>query len=156
MPKYFFDTNAIVKYYHIENGSEYINDLILNTSNIIFISNLSVVETISTFARKVRTNELAKSIFEKTQNKFFEDITANIFILKNLTHIHFQAALKLINIYATTYSLRTLDALQFAITKELQNNQSLDYFVSSDQKLINIIKEENIECINPEKFENKS
>ena len=54
--RYFFDTSALIKLYHHETGTSYLIDLVnLDNPNII-ISELTVIEMISAFAKKVRMN----------------------------------------------------------------------------------------------------
>lgn len=52
MPNYMLDTNALVKYYHEEAGSSKVKALIDDPQNPIFISDLSIVELISSLAKK--------------------------------------------------------------------------------------------------------
>jgi len=49
------------------------------------------------------------------------------------------------------YSLRTLDSLQLASAIYSNNYSKIDYFVSSDKKLLNIVKEF-FQIINPEEL----
>lgn len=51
---------------------------------------------------------------------------------------------------ATSYGLRTLDAMQLAVAKELHSHHKLDNFVGSDAKLLNVVRKEGITCISPE------
>ena len=49
------------------------------------------------------------------------------------------------------YSLRTLDSLQLASAIFSNNYSKIDYFVSSDKKLLNVAKEF-FQIINPEEL----
>ena len=155
MPNSFFDTNAIVKYYHSESGSDYVTSLLLAPSNVIFISDLSIIESISTFAKKVRTVEISSDIFKKIQQKLLGDIKSDTFIVEKLTRHHNLIAINLLNDYATKFSLRTLDALQLAAAKALSLRAYDLFFVGSDKKLIPVIEKENFKFINPEEFEKR-
>jgi predicted nucleic acid-binding protein len=49
-----FDTNGLVKYYHPEVGSQRVQQIIDHSGNRIFISDLSIVELVSTLAKKTK------------------------------------------------------------------------------------------------------
>jgi predicted nucleic acid-binding protein len=53
MPLYFFDTSALVKRYHIEAGSEKVNELFDNPEGIFVITSIAVTEFVSALARKL-------------------------------------------------------------------------------------------------------
>ena len=66
MSKYFFDTNALVKYYYqYELGSEVVKPLIQDEANKCFISNWGIIEFHSALGRIVRGNKLTKKQFYK-------------------------------------------------------------------------------------------
>jgi hypothetical protein len=54
MSHHILDTSALVKHYHWESGSVAVDQLWANPDARLFITRLSVVETVSTFAKKVR------------------------------------------------------------------------------------------------------
>ena len=54
----FLDTSALVKRYHVEKGTDVIDNL-LGSEHQICISRLSVTELTSAFAIKVRTGTIA-------------------------------------------------------------------------------------------------
>ncbi len=150
MGNYFLDTNAIVKFYHVEKGTTQIVELIQNQYNTIFISDISIIETISAFAKKVRNNEISVSTFTKFQKTFFGDIVDDIFIIIKYWEKHYNDAISLINKYAAIYSLNTIDALQLSIASELYMQKLINTFVSSDHKLNGIVFKEKINVYNPE------
>jgi hypothetical protein len=55
MPRYFFDTSALVKNYHAEAGTAEVQRILADTSSEFLISRLATVEMLSGFAGKVRT-----------------------------------------------------------------------------------------------------
>ena len=57
MVRYFFDTSALVKHYHAEAGTETVDRLIDEPGAELLIARLTLVETISVFAIKVRAGE---------------------------------------------------------------------------------------------------
>ncbi len=150
MPFYFLDTNVVVKFYHAEKGTEAIRRLSQSRENSLLLSDLSIVETISTFARLCRMHEITRDAFSKLRRRFFADIANGKFLIERLGTEHGTHAIKLIVKCAPANSLRTLDALQFAVAKELNSQSRLDYFLSSDAKLMAVVEKEKIRCINPE------
>ena len=63
MPVYFFDTSALVKRYHIEAGSEKVNELFDNPEGIFVITSIAVTEFVSALARKLYEGSYQKMIF---------------------------------------------------------------------------------------------
>lgn len=59
---YFFDTSALVKRYHREKGTDVV-DAAFDRADTRWISDLSVIEAYSAFARKVRTGEITEEDF---------------------------------------------------------------------------------------------
>jgi len=58
---YYFDTNAVVKRYAPERGSEWVKSIIeSNENNKVYIGQVGVVEIASALSKKVRTKELSK------------------------------------------------------------------------------------------------
>ena len=145
-----FDTSGLVKHYHTEVGSIKVQQIVNNPSNRIFISDLSIVEFVSSLAKKVRIGEIKTATFHTTRRRFFADIAAKKFHIVMLTNKHGRSAVKLLVKHATRYALRKLDALQLIIAIYLKSQKSLDYFVCADDKLDKVAKLEKIAFLNPE------
>jgi predicted nucleic acid-binding protein len=146
-----FDTSGLVKYYATEIGSHKVQKIIDEARNRIFISDLSIVELISTLAKKVRIGEITIATFRIARRRFFADITIGKYSVVMLTQKHGRFALKLLVKHATKHGLRTLDSLQFAIAMDLKDKKSMDCFVCADDKLDKITKLEKVTFLNPEK-----
>ena len=58
MPRYFFDTSALVKHYHAELGSLTVEQILGESSSDYFIARLTLTEVPSVFAKKVRIGEI--------------------------------------------------------------------------------------------------
>lgn len=84
MAVYFFDTSALVKYYHTEIGSSQITALVESSDHQIHISRLSHVEWLSAFARHVRTKEITAAEFKRLRSRFYADLKARIFRISSL------------------------------------------------------------------------
>ncbi len=149
MSHYMFDTSGLVKYYHKEVGSEKIEQIADDSNNRILISNLSIVEFVSSIAKKKRLGEIELSSFREARHKFFADIANGKFHVIALTQEHGRGALKLLVKHGTKYGLRTLDALQLAIAIELKADGRLHHFVCADDGLNSIAKREKVRFLNP-------
>ena len=69
MARYFFDTSALVKHYHAEAGTVAVDRIIGGAGVELLIARLTLVETISAFAIKVRTGE-----FDAAESHFIEQL----------------------------------------------------------------------------------
>ena len=146
----FLDTNALVKLYHIETGSDNLLKFIEKNSNwlIVTITDLSQIEFYSTFMRRVRMGDISKEKARKIFNYFNDDLIQFNLIEIDKTIKNF--AIELLSFTAANQSLRTLDALQLASAIVANRIISVDYFISSDYKLNNIVKSY-FKIFNPEK-----
>ncbi len=66
----FFDTSALVKFFHEEPGTEKVTDLINNPGNNIFVSDLARLEFVSALYRRYRNNEIDEQSSVFTFEKF--------------------------------------------------------------------------------------
>jgi len=138
--KIFLDTSSLIKLYHIEIGTDYLDKLLEDNSiSEIFLSIVAKVEFTSAIWKKVRTKDLtekeANSIidsFEKDyENYTFIDLDADLVILaKDLV---FKYGLK---------GLRTLESFQLASILKIKSK--LSFVVTADDLLKSLIKEEGI------------
>jgi predicted nucleic-acid-binding protein len=65
MANAFIDTNALVKYYHPEEGTQEVTQIIEEPVSRHYISRLSLVETVSAFAVKFRQGLTSDSVRKK-------------------------------------------------------------------------------------------
>ncbi len=84
---FFFDTSALVKLYHEEDGTEELTLLVSSENPVILISDITVIEMISALAKKVRTEEDEETDFDgfiqaKGKPLFFS------FFMKHLPQSH--------------------------------------------------------------------
>jgi len=149
----FLDTNALVKLYHTEAGSVNLQKFIENNSDwlILTITDLSKIEFHSTFMRRVRIGDITKEKAYKVFNFFNDDLIQ--FNLIDIDNSIKNFAIQLLDFTTINYSLRTLDALQLASAILSNNIITIDYFVSSDKKLNNVVKEY-FKVFNPEDSNN--
>jgi uncharacterized protein with PIN domain len=70
----FFDTSALVKRYHREAGTDVVDAAFAGKGAAKMISDISVIECYSAFAKKVRTREISEEDFGATIKELAEDI----------------------------------------------------------------------------------
>ena len=128
MANYFLDTSALAKRYHKENGSEYMDRILEQPGSRSLISNLSIVELESVLAIKTRTGEINQQSLEIARRRFRADLARQrLLVAPSLHEGHFQRARKLLVRYGVAEGLRTLDALQLAMSLVSQQLVRLPY-----------------------------
>jgi uncharacterized protein len=150
MPRYFFDTSALVKHYHSELGSPEVDAILGEVGSEFWISRLTLAEAPSAFAKKVRTGELSEIDFERLRLRFFDDIRNRMVTPVRILNAHFQAAGDLIATHGKTRQIYTLDSLQLAVALSIQQPAPIDRFVCADQRLCEIARIEGLAVLNPE------
>ena len=86
----FFDTSALVKFFHNEDGTEAVTDLLNSQENKIWISELAKLEFLSALHRRFRNNEIDENILKEAIEGFEEEL--NRFIIEPLSHATVQEA----------------------------------------------------------------
>ena len=92
----FFDTSALVKRYHKEKGTGVV-DVAFNQKGMKAISDISIIEFFSAFAKKVRTGEISKDDFQVTIKEFAEDVLLGTIQLEQFGENEKKVATTLIN-----------------------------------------------------------
>ncbi len=136
----FLDTSSLIKLYFFEDGTISLESFLSkNKIEIIFLSEISMIEFESTLWKKVRMKELLEEnvkasieAFEIDKNKF-KFIPINNIVLKN--------ARKLISKYGLD-GLRTLDSIQLSCCIEVK--ESVNKYFTSDKLLQTIFEKENL------------
>lgn len=144
----FFDTNTLVKRYHKEKGTDVV-DATFDQEGIKIISDISVIEFFSAFAKKVRTGEISKEDFQVTIKEFAEDVLSGIIQVEEFGENEKRAATALIEKHGLSKNLRTLDSMQMAVMKKV-GLANIDYVYCADQSFISILEQEGFLVINPE------
>ncbi len=138
--KLYFDTSALVKKYISETGSDNVDKLLFSASEI-YISIIGHVEAISSFRRLLHEREIDEKDYNQLKLEIEQD-----FQFFNVVDVSFEivfSAIKTID----KYQLKSLDSIHLASAISMKRN--IDYFVSSDQKLLNAAKKEGFKVINP-------
>ena len=134
----FLDTNAVVKIYHEESGTGKLTEFLESRSDelMITISDLTKIEFHAALLRYVRTGEIELQIVKDVFRAFDDDLRL-FHIIESNSHIK-QFAIELLDSTAHEKSLRTLDAIQLSAAIFAHQIVTIDYFVCSDRKLINV------------------
>jgi hypothetical protein len=146
----FFDTSAVAKHYRVELGTARVDALLAEAASRHFISDLGVVELHSVLARLVRTGQITAADFHLARGRFLADIAVGLWQVVPVAVGDFHRAQQLLVQHALGRSLRTLDALQFAVALGLHAAAPLDAFVCADTHLCLIAVTEGLTVANPE------
>lgn len=139
----FFDTSALVKYFHIEAGSQQVIDLIENFANQVWVSDLARVEFISALYRKLRRGDVDEAQLQEALAGF--DVEWSRFNVHPLNEVVVAEADGLLRQKAGTYRLRALDALQFASFRLLVEQDWA--FVVADELLADTVASDSFAVI---------
>ncbi|MBT9146274.1 MAG: hypothetical protein DDT40_01961 [candidate division WS2 bacterium] len=96
----FFDTSALVKFFHEEPGTEIVTDLINNPSNNIFVSDLTRLEFISVLCCRYRNKEIDDQELNEAISGFDENYS--YFHVEPLGQMVLQEAEELLMKYGKT------------------------------------------------------
>ena len=147
-PVYFFDTSALVKRYHQEKGTGVV-DAAFEEEALRLISDFSVIEAFSAFARKVRMEEMTEEDFHQTRRALATDVEDGTLQLMPLGEEDKREAASLIGSHGPSHGLRTLDAMQLAVMKR-QGASRIARVYCADQRFAEIIAQEGFAVIDPE------
>ena len=141
----FFDTSALVKFFHEEDGSEKVTEIITSQNNKIFVLDLCKLEFLSALYRRFRNNEIDEYSLNLAIEGFEEEIAR--FNVENMSYPVLQESENLLKKYGKKHGLRTLDALHLGCFSLISEDDW--YFVSADDNLCNIVKIIGFKTINP-------
>lgn len=139
----FFDTSALIKFFHEEKGSEEVVSLILNSRNSIYISELAKIEFKSALFRKYRNKEINdKSLNQAIIN--FNKVICNFNVMPFDSSVISRSEVLLAQ-FGKKEGLRTLDALHLASFLLAKSNNWK--FVVSNIALKNTATSMKINCL---------
>ena len=150
MTRYFPDTSTLVKHYHTELGTDAVDRIIGEAGAELLIARLTLVETISVFAIKIRTGEFDVLEFAWLRALFATHIARRRYQVFRLLNVHYVRARELIAHHGLQRQVRTLDALQLSVALQLHQTAPIDHFVCADQRLCEIAAREGLAVVNPE------
>lgn len=141
----FFDTSALIKYFHEEPGTEFVTDLITNPENTVHVSELVRLEFVSALYRRYRNKEIDGKALKEAVSGFNEEYS--MFNVEPLGHAVLLEAEELLIKHGKTHGLRTLDSLHLATFILIKEDDWI--FVASDDILISIAKAIGTLTLNP-------
>ncbi|HYX08341.1 MAG TPA: type II toxin-antitoxin system VapC family toxin [Bacteroidales bacterium] len=139
--KIFLDTSSLIKLYHFETGTDYLDKIFeTNTITEIFLSDLAKVEFVSAIWKKVRTKDLTDTEATNIIASFNNDYDNYSFI--DLDSDLVLSARELIDKYGLK-GLRTLDSLQLASIINVKSE--LTFAITADELLRRLIELEGVQ-----------
>ena len=141
----FFDTSALVKFFHEEEGTDIVTDLILEQNNEVWFSELGRLEFISAIFRRFRNKELDEEQLNTAVDSFENQIAA--FNIEPLGHAVLEEAELFIKNYGRTHGRKALDALHLG-TFSLISEKDWS-FVVADGNLCKIAEVIGFNTLNP-------
>ncbi len=146
----FFDTSALVKFFHEEDGTDRVTEWITFQDNEIWISEIALLEFMSAIHRRFRNGEIEEVRLEEAIAAFEEQMT--LFNVEPLAHSVIKESERLLREYGKTHGLRTLDALHLGTYSMIYDEDWV--FVVSDENLYKVAELMSFKAINPLKHEN--
>jgi uncharacterized protein with PIN domain len=108
----FFDTSALVKLFHEEEGTEFVTALLRDSTNEVWMLDLTRVEYASALYRRFRNRDIDDEKLRLAIGGFDEQCAG--FRVEPLSPAFVQEAERLLRTYGKTHGLRALDALHLA------------------------------------------
>ena len=142
MPVYYVDTSALVKRYHVESGSQRVDQLFGDPTATFLTANIALTEITSALDRKVQENLLTRDALNTVLAAIARDLLEDFWLIE-IERVHILRSQELI----LRHHLRTLDTLHLAVLLSLQDLAPV--LVSSDQKLLEAAKLERFAVLDP-------
>lgn len=142
---YYFDTSALVKHFHQEEGTDKITNLIRNKDHQIILLDIAPIELLSAVYRRYRNQEITNEELDTVLTGIKHELRR--FKIEPLDNLIIEESMKLFNQFGKKYGLRTLDSLHIACFNliETENLQ----IVSSDNIMCEIAAELGFVYFNP-------
>jgi hypothetical protein len=145
MIPYFMDTSALGKRYVQEKGSLWIAKLLASPYAEIIISELTMVEIASVFARRHREGNITLAEFLRYRQTFWQHSQHEYRVMYLDSQI-----IRLARSLIFKYPLRSLDAIQLASAIVARRVVKVNpVFLTADDRLLPIATSEGVTAINP-------
>ncbi len=141
----FFDTSALVKFFHNEEGTEAVTELLNFQENEIWVSELVRLEFVSALHRRFRNREIDENSLNEAIEGFDAEITR--FNMEPLSQVVVSEAEDMLIRYGKKHGIRTLDALHLGCFSLISESDWL--FVSTDENLCKVVELMGTKVINP-------
>jgi len=140
----YFDTSALIKFFHTEEATDIVTHLIEREENIIYISEVAKIEFYCALYRRFRNNEINEDNLGKAIKGF--EIQIKDFNIEPLGSTVIREAENLIKRFGGDHGLRALDSLHLA-TFYLISEEDWS-FVSTDNILFDVVIAAGLKAIN--------
>jgi predicted nucleic acid-binding protein len=149
MPAYYLDSSAVIKRYVTEAGSAWVRGMCQETANVIFLSELALVEVGSAFARRHRSGELSDAQRHDYLDLFVHDCAEDYHLIP-AERPTIERGLDL----TQRHTLRGYDAMQLACAlaaNDVMTSTGLPVlvFVTADEGLRRAAVAEKLKAENP-------
>ena len=142
----FFDTSALVKFFHREEGTDVVVSIISDLKNEVWVSELARLEFICALHRRLRMNEINEDDLKKVLDGFYKEYSR--LNTKKIGRAVLNEAEALVKRLGRTSGLRALDAIHLA-TFNLFDDLEEMIFVAADDILLTAAKVMGAKAINP-------
>lgn len=127
MSVYYVDTSALVKRYHVEPGSQRIDQLFGDPTATFLAANIALTEITSALDRKVQESLLTRDALNTVLAAIARDLLEDFWLIE-IERAHILRSQEL----TLRHHLRALDALHLSVLLSLQDLAPV--LVSADQK----------------------
>ena len=152
-PQYYFDANALFKYYHDEKGDLKIRRLVANAQKPVLVSSLTLLEYFNVVMqyrrKKIFKNRHINTIFNHLIKDARFNTTNRAFQIIPISEEVFSVAQNILFHHARTFQIGSYDALHLAIFKKLSLEPS-PILVTSDQSMQKVCEQLSISFYDPE------
>ncbi len=142
----FFDTSALVKFFHREEGTDVVISIISDLKNEVWVSELARLEFICALHRRLRMNEINEDDLNRVLDGFFKEYSR--LKTKKIGRAVLNEAEALVKRLGRASGLRALDAIHLA-TFNLFDKLDDMLFVAADGILLTAVKAIGAKAINP-------
>jgi predicted nucleic acid-binding protein len=141
----FFDTSALAKLFQEEDGTAFVENIVNDPNNKIWVLDLARIEFLSSLYRRYRQKDISEDELDVAICAFNEQILE--FNQEFLGPAVLYEAEQLMKVHGKTHGLRSLDALQLGACSMLRTTDW--FFVCSDKKLCGIARLCKMNVLNP-------
>lgn len=146
---YFFDSSALAKLFHKEEGSPSVTRIFADRGNRIFTSRLAQIELTSASAIKVRTGAMSADDASEFLADVGDCVRLQRFIVQRLIEEAYDCAQRLLIRHAQHHRLRTLDSLHLASAIRRRAKSGVQFSVTADRALATVAGLEHFEVLIP-------
>jgi predicted nucleic acid-binding protein len=145
----FVDTSALVKPYLREAGAETMMQILADPRDDIFISRHIALETVATFAYKLRVRQLSRREYRMIRTRFINDIP-EVFQLQGVDETVIHRAIELADTHRV-FGVGSVDLIHVATAERLATKLGTPpTIVCADRAMRNLASAAGFSVFNPE------